>query len=159
MEAETDERPVLLAVDQKFKWPSDEFGDRTTSREQRDPLERGDPVSERAFPIITAEDLEEARAFYEQLGFSATYRFPSDGEPRYLTMSRGTSSVGIGAASAGDEERFGLWVYVEDVDGTLERLRTSGVEVVAEPEDQPWGERVARVRDPEGNLIYLGSAS
>jgi lactoylglutathione lyase len=47
---------------------------------------------------------------------------------------------------------------VEDVDGTLERLRASGVEVVAEPEDQPWGERVARVRDPGGDLIYLGSA-
>jgi lactoylglutathione lyase len=115
-------------------------------------------VSERAFPIITAEDLQETRAFYEQLGFSATYRFPSEGEPRYLTLSRGGSSIGIGAPSAHDEERFGFWVYVEDVDGTLERLRASGVEVVAEPEDQPWGERVARVRDPGGNLIYLGSA-
>jgi lactoylglutathione lyase len=115
-------------------------------------------VSERAFPIITAEDLEETRAFYEELGFSTTYQFPPGGEPGYLTMSRGASSIGIGAASARDEERFGFWVYVEDVDGTLERLRASGAEVVAEPEDQPWGERVARVRDPAGNLVYLGSA-
>ena len=115
-------------------------------------------MSERAFPIIIAEDLDEARAFYEELGFSATYRFPPDGEPRYVTMSRGASSIGIGAQSAPGEGRFGFWVYVKDVDGTLERLRASGIEVIAEPEDQPWGERVARVRDPGGNLVYLGSA-
>ena len=50
------------------------------------------------------------------------------------------------------------WVYVDDVDATLEALRASGATVVAEPEDQPWGERVARTRDPEGNLVYLGAA-
>ena len=84
-------------------------------------------MSERAFLIITAEDLQDTRALYEQLGFSATYRFPSEGKRRYLTLSRGGSSIGIGAPSARDEERFGFWVYVEDVDGTLERLRASGV--------------------------------
>ncbi|HJU52346.1 MAG TPA: VOC family protein, partial [Acidimicrobiia bacterium] len=55
------------------------------------------------------------------------------------------------------EERFGYWVYVNDVDQVLGALRETGAPVVAEPEDQTWGERVARTRDPEGNLIYLGA--
>jgi len=28
--------------------------------------------------------------------------------------------------------------------------------VLSEPEDQPWGERVARVTDPDGNVMVIG---
>jgi len=115
-------------------------------------------MSDRAFPIISVQDLPATRAFYEELGFSQTYQFPSEGEAGFVTMQRGSSSIGIGAGGAIDEDRFGYWVYVDDVDATLERLKASGATVVAEPEDQPWGERVARTRDPDGNLIYLGAA-
>jgi lactoylglutathione lyase len=108
-----------------------------------------------AFPIISVQDLRAVRAFYEDLGFSQTYQFPPDGEPGFVTMERGGSSIGIGAGAGAD--RFGLWVYVDDVDATLERLRANGAVVVAQPEDQPWGERVAQTRDPDGNLVYLGA--
>lgn len=127
---------------------------------------RRDPVcpcvanmSERAFPILAVESVSATRGFYEALGFFETYRFPADGEPGYVTMSRGESSIGISAVRAADEDRFGIWVYVDDVDATLERLRTSGAQVISEPEDQPWGERVARIRDPGGNLVYLGATN
>jgi lactoylglutathione lyase len=115
-------------------------------------------MSERAFPIISVENVSVTRTFYEALGFSQTYQFPADGKPEYITMSRGSSSLGISAVSATDQDRFGFWVYVDDVDITLELLRNAGAQVVAEPEDQPWGERVARVRDPGGHLVYLGAA-
>ncbi len=36
-------------------------------------------------------------------------------------MARGSSSIGIGAGGATDEERFDYWVYVEDVDAAPER--------------------------------------
>ena len=39
---------------------------------------------------------------------------------------------------------------------SIERLREAGVEIVEEPADQPWGERVARVHDPDGNLVIIG---
>ena len=114
-------------------------------------------MSDRAFPIISVRDLGAVRRFYEDLGFAQTYQFPPDGEPGFVTMERGSSSIGIGAGGATDDDRFGLWVYVDDVDATLERLRAAGAPVVAEPQDQPWGERVARTRDPDGNLVYLGA--
>jgi lactoylglutathione lyase len=115
-------------------------------------------MEDRAFPIITVRDLPATRHFYEQLGFSQTYQFPPDGEPGFVTMERGTSSIGIGAGGATADDSFGFWVYVDDVDASLEVLRDAGAPVVEEPADQPWGERVAQTRDPEGNLVYLGAS-
>ena len=115
------------------------------------------PMAHEAFPIITVRDLPAARGFYERLGFSQTFQFPPEGEPGFVTMERGSSSIGIGAGGATAEDRFGYWVYVDDVDAALELLRSAGAPVVAEPADQPWGERVARTRDPDGNLVYLGA--
>ena len=114
-------------------------------------------MSDRAFPIITVSDLGAARRFYERLGFTQVYQFPDDGEPVFLTMERGASSIGIGAAGADTTDRFGYWVYVDDVDAALGALTAQGAPVVAEPTDQPWGERVAQTRDPDGNLVYLGA--
>jgi uncharacterized glyoxalase superfamily protein PhnB len=74
-------------------------------------------------------------------------------------MERGVSSIGIGAGGAADGDRFGFWVYVDDVDAAVARLAAAGAPIVGQPEDQPWGERVARMRDPDGNLVYLGSAN
>ena len=117
-----------------------------------------EPMSDRAFPIITVGDLSATRAFYEHLGFSKAYQFPPEGEAGFVTMERGSSSIGIAAGGESDVDRFGYWVYVDDVDVALEALRASGAPVVAEPIDQPWGERVAQTRDPAGNLVYLGAA-
>ena len=115
-------------------------------------------MSDRAFPIITAVDLPATRAFYEGLGFAQTYQFPPEGEAGFVTMERGSSSIGIGAGGESSQDRFGYWVYVDDVDEALEALRAAGAPVVAAPEDQPWGERVAQTRDPGGHLVYLGAA-
>jgi lactoylglutathione lyase len=115
-------------------------------------------MTDRAFPIITVRDLPATRRFYEQLGFTQTYQFPADGEPGFVTMTRGSASIGIGAGADTTADRFGYWVYVDDVDRTLDTLAAAGAPVVAPPENQPWGERVAQTRDPDGNLVYLGRA-
>jgi lactoylglutathione lyase len=114
-------------------------------------------MSDRAFPIISVRDLSATRRFYEQLGFTKVYQFPHDGEPAFVTMERGTSSIGIGAGGETAEDRFGYWIYVDDVDATLQVVAADGAPIVAAPEDQPWGERVAQTRDPNGNLVYLGA--
>jgi lactoylglutathione lyase len=112
-------------------------------------------MSDRSFPIISVRDLPAVRAFYERLGFVQTFQFPADGEPGFVTLERDGSSIGIGAGGA--EDHVALWVYVDDVDATLEQLGAAGAPVVAEPEDQPFGERVAQTRDPDGTLVYLGA--
>ncbi|MFH8518998.1 VOC family protein [Streptomyces gelaticus] len=42
-----------------------------------------------------------------------------------------------------------------DLDGTFDRLRAGGAEVVQEPTEQPYGIRDCAFRDPAGNLIRI----
>jgi lactoylglutathione lyase len=110
-----------------------------------------------AFPILQTTDLPRAVAFYtERFGFEETYRFPDSGRPEFVVVGLDTFSLGLGEvneiAPAG---RVALWFYCEDVDAELEALRQAGIEVVNEPEDQEYGERMASVLDPDGNEIYI----
>jgi uncharacterized glyoxalase superfamily protein PhnB len=113
------------------------------------------------FPIIVTSDLAAALGFYRDLlGASVSYEFPGpDGEPGYVGLELGPSHLGIGRdpdVAGSPTERFSLWVYTDDCDAAVERLRAGGVTIVDEPADQPWGERVARVLDPDGNLVLVG---
>jgi uncharacterized glyoxalase superfamily protein PhnB len=42
-----------------------------------------------------------------------------------------------------------------DLDGTFDRLQSSGADIVQEPIEQPYGLRDCAVRDPAGNLIRI----
>ena len=113
------------------------------------------------FPIISTSDLAASLAFYRDLlGATVSYDFPgADGEPEYVGLELGTAELGLGrdrTATGGPSERFTLWVYAENCDAAVERLRAAGVRIVEEPADQPWGERIARVADPDGNLVIIG---
>jgi PhnB protein len=48
-----------------------------------------------------------------------------------------------------------LRVYVDDVSATVEQAVAAGARVVTRPTLLPFGERVARVRDPQGHLWWL----
>ena len=113
------------------------------------------------FPILTTADLTAALGFYRDLlGATVNYEFAGpDGEPGYVGLELGAAHFGIGRdpdAVAETSERFAFWVYADDCDAAVERLRAAGVQIVEDPIDQPWGERVARVLDPDGNLVYVG---
>ncbi len=113
------------------------------------------------FPIISTPDLAAPLAFYRDLlGATVSYDFPGpDGEPEYVALRLGTAELGIArdpAATTGPSERFSLWVYADDCDTAVEQLRAAGVEILEEPAEQPWGERIARVCDPAGNVVIIG---
>jgi lactoylglutathione lyase len=115
------------------------------------------------FPIISTPDLAAALAFYRDLlGGTVGYEFPgADGEPGYVDLELGTAHLGIArdpAAGRDPGARISLWVYADDCNAAVERLRSAGVKIIEEPVDQPWGERVARVADPDGNLVIIGQA-
>ncbi len=116
-----------------------------------------------AFPIITTPDLERALGFYcDLLGGVVSFAFPSEGAPAYVGVDLGASHLGIGhdpAVDGGGEQRSALWLYTSDCDAVVEAVRAAGGTVVEEPADQPWGERIARVADPDGNRIIVGQAS
>jgi len=44
----------------------------------------------------------------------------------------------------------------EDIDRHCARARAAGAEIIAEPEDQFYGDRTYRARDPEGHIWTFG---
>ncbi|WP_229073453.1 glyoxalase/bleomycin resistance/extradiol dioxygenase family protein [Actinoplanes sp. DH11] len=116
-----------------------------------------------AHPIIYVEDLEAALAFYrDQLGFAETYRF---GE--FVSLALGTSVISVVQVTDGQTgshglpirpgagHQFELCVYTDDVDAAVAEFRERGVPVLVEPADQPWGERMAYVADPDGHPVMI----
>ena len=47
----------------------------------------------------------------------------------------------------------------DDVEATVQALKSTGVEIVSEPQEAPWqpGRTVAEFRDSEGNRMVIGS--
>ena len=50
-----------------------------------------------------------------------------------------------------------IFVYVEDVDGTVERAVARGAKVLVPLQNQFWGDRIAWVMDPEGHVWTLAT--
>ena len=114
------------------------------------------------FPILLTRDLPRLVGFYEH-ALRAVVVLPVRRRGAKTTTCRcsiDAASLGIGrdasmpARVTGD--RVALWFYVDDVDAVFHRWMQAGGDVAQEPQDMPWGERVAQVRDPDGNLVNLG---
>ncbi len=108
--------------------------------------------------------MQRALGFYRDLlDAEVEYQFPPEGDPGYVGLEIGGAHLGIGldpeAPTGAVGQRFALWVYADSCDAAVERMRAGGVTVTEEPADQPWGERTARVLDPDGNEVIIGRAS
>lgn len=126
-------------------------------------------MTERAFPLIFARRLAAAADFYAQLGFIEHIRHPATGEPAFLGLRRGHAEIGLVPLSwphqqygrvksdTANGSGFEMFVFVDDVDAAVGRLRSRGTPVLREPADAPWGERIAHVADPDDNLVALVS--
>lgn len=122
-------------------------------------------MSLRAFPVVYARDVEAGTQFWELLGFRRHVQLPADGEPGDVGLTRdGAGELAIThvqwaveryGLTLGDAPRFEMYVYVDDLDATLQRLTEARVTVLREAEDMPWGERIATVADPVGNPVAI----
>jgi lactoylglutathione lyase len=125
-------------------------------------------VSLRAFPVLYATDVETVAAFYAALGFEERVRMPGpDGRAGYLGLQRDAAELAVtteesprmlAGVEPGPGPRHELFVYVEDLDTTVSELRRDGAKVLREPAEMPWGERLAFVTDPEGNVVTLAGS-
>src|SRR3712207_5221037 len=98
-------------------------------------------------------------AFYSGLlGAAETERFPEDGPVFFVGLRIGDSEVGLvsdDAVADAPAGRILLSVDVPDVDVLLPRVAGLGGELTGGPTDMPWGQRVAHVKDPDGNAVNL----
>lgn len=146
----------------RFTWITDDARDWLT------PVPYNPSVPNRAFPVIYTDDVARLVRFYTALGFEKTYQFPPEGEAGYVSLSRGESGLGITTTDSprelagievGAGPRFEMFVYVDELDGCVDRLRRDGVRVLRDPREMPWGERLAYVSDPDGNPVALAQTA
>lgn len=123
-------------------------------------------MQESAFPLIYAERVPATAGFYERLGFTRLRQNPSEGEPTYIALARGTAQLAVVCADwpatrhgspPGTGVRFEMFVLVDDLDTTLKELGDAGVPLLRAPVEMPWGERIAYVADPDGNPVALAA--
>lgn len=80
----------------------------------------------------------------------------ADGDIGHVEVELGGSVVMLFDAKPGwPSTPAHLRVYVDDVTVTVERAVAAGARVVTRPTALAFGERVARVRDPQGHLWWL----
>jgi predicted enzyme related to lactoylglutathione lyase len=108
-------------------------------------------------PVIMTRDLDRLLGFYTELfGAKEFTRVPPEGPPFYIGLNVGNSELGLVQDDAGDAAgRILLSIEVENVDALLTKVEALGGQVHGEPNDMPWGQRVAHIQDPDGNAVNL----
>lgn len=110
-------------------------------------------------PIIVTNDLDRLLAFYtELLGAQEVLRFPDDGPAFYVGLTLGDSALGLSSDASvvpGAPGRMLLSIEVADVDLLLPKVAALGGTATSEANDMPWGQRVAHIKDPDGNVVNL----
>jgi predicted enzyme related to lactoylglutathione lyase len=110
-------------------------------------------------PIVSTPDLPRLRAFYEAvLGATQTMRVPDEGPEFFVHLRVGATELGIvhqNDTEIGAPVRVILSAEVDDVDALLPVVEAAGGRAPAGPNDMPWGQRVAHVYDPDGNMLNL----
>jgi predicted enzyme related to lactoylglutathione lyase len=110
-------------------------------------------------PIIVTNDIERLLGFYTSLlGAEENVRFPDDGPVFYVGLRLGDCELGLSSDTGvvpGDPGRMLLSIEVPDVDALLPKVVDLGGAAPGPANDMPWGQRVAHIKDPDGNVVNL----
>jgi hydroxymethylpyrimidine/phosphomethylpyrimidine kinase len=103
---------------------------------------------------VTGTDYQRSVDFYKRLGLKQIVHSPENGYARFETAGGVTFSLQIDP-----EEKIvpttALYFECDDLDERVEQLARAGVAFEHGPRNQPWMWREARLRDPDGNIIFF----
>jgi len=105
---------------------------------------------------VTGTDYERSVAFYQSLGLKQIVANPPD-YARFETAGGATLSVQIDPEET-VSATTAIYLECDDLDERVERIARTGVPFEHGPRNQPWMWREARLRDPDGNIIFLYKA-
>jgi len=111
-------------------------------------------------PYVIAVEVDRLIEFAQQaFGAAVTHRFKGPRGGTHCELRIGDSMLMFvgGDMVRGQEKIAALHIYVPDTDAVYRRALAAGAESVVEPEDKPYGERQATVRDLAGNLWFIAT--
>jgi uncharacterized glyoxalase superfamily protein PhnB len=117
--------------------------------------------------VLGVKDMERARRFYQKtLGFRERFALPrADGELTLVVLSYGSSTLLLGRLDELHYEHnvrarkirrgpkglgITLTLLVPDLQKVYKAVRKAGVEILLEPVDEFYGDRVFMFLDPDG---------
>jgi len=106
---------------------------------------------------VTGTNYERSVEFYRRIGLRQIVDSPETGYARFEAAGGVTFSVQIDP----DEKivaTTAVYFECDDLDARVEQLARSGVTFEHGPRNQPWMWREARLRDPDGNIIFFYKA-
>ena len=103
---------------------------------------------------VTGTNYDRSVDFYRRIGLTQIVDSPDTGYARFETAGGVTLSVQIDP-----EEKIlattAIYLECDDLDQRVEQLARSGIAFEHGPRNQPWMWREARLRDPDGNIIFF----
>jgi lactoylglutathione lyase len=121
------------------------------------------------YTIIYVPDVAASLDFYGRaFGFETRFTDPSgdygelvtgDTTLAFVAESLATSNIGPFRRNRPDTEPAAIEVALitADVAGAVDAALAAGATPLTDPEEKPWGQVVAYVRDPNGVLVEIGS--
>jgi predicted enzyme related to lactoylglutathione lyase len=107
----------------------------------------------------TSSDVEAAKSFYTELFGWELETWTGAGMNYPMIKAAGRSHGGFGEAQGGAPPHWLGHVLVEDVDDTVETVRSAGGNVIADPFDIPEIGRMAVIADPQGAALSAFQAT
>jgi lactoylglutathione lyase len=117
------------------------------------------------YTIVYVRDVPASVGFYER-AFGLERRLVHE-SGQYAELETGSTALAFAAhelaaesvreLAKADPAGFEVCLVDEDVEGAYRRAVKAGADAVSEPEEKPWGQRTAYVRDPDGTLIEIAS--
>ena len=110
--------------------------------------------------VFVAKDYKASTHFYgEVLGLDIHHDWDFGGTDCGAVYHCGTGLLEVLGALPGVDYTVpkGTWVsmQVDDVDAAYTHVKEAGVTILEEPQDYPWGQRIVKIADPDGLMIWL----
>jgi hydroxymethylpyrimidine/phosphomethylpyrimidine kinase len=102
---------------------------------------------------LTGKDYAKSVAFYRALGLKQIVDNPPD-YARFETAGGATLSIQIDPEET-ISPTTAVYLECDDLDERVEKLARSGLAFEHGPRNQPWMWREARLRDPDGNIVFM----
>lgn len=114
-------------------------------------------------PLIVVDDIGRSRLFYEQLlgqkvkidfGQNVVFEgeFAIHLKPHFQSLLGEAEKFPVARKAHWGE----LYFEMDDLEQVYQRLNEAGVEFIHPVREQPWGQRVMRLYDPDSHVIEIG---
>lgn len=124
-----------------------------------------DPTMPWISPMLVVKDVEISLKHYaEAFGFEPGATMQDEaGKTIYGSMmykgqmvvslmpEQSWGSPAVAPVTSNTYTPVSLYVYVDNVDNGFEQAKNAGINVLSEPEDMVWGDRVAQLQDEDGH--------